>query len=426
MILWENAKELFRRVEKLIVAHPVLTIAVVVIIAAILAITRRPETLFHAQFWAEDGRYWYASAYNNGLSDVFAPYAGYFVLTYRIVAFFSLLLPFHFAPAFFNIAALGIQLLPVVLLCSGRLKKIIPYRSVGILLSLLYIAVPNSMEVYTNLTNIQWHLGIAAFLVLIAEKNQRLVWRIFDTGVLLITGFSGPLVIFLLPFAVFIWWRHKALHHLRRVYLLGALSVLQLIYIFIIDMTPRVGSVVAGDPFDLVKMIVGQVFTGGLLGQQYVNLAYGHNKTLVGLLLIGLGLMLYAFIKGPMWLKLLHTYGAMLIVGMLVSLRPVEGFDAWQGLTNPGGGQRYWYIPILIWLATLIWLAGRATLPIVKGAAISLLLLLVLVGIPRSWSIVPFPYLDFRAHALQFEQAPSGTMIRIPINPGWDMTLHKK
>lgn len=415
-----------RRIEPIINAHPALTIVVVVVIAALAIISRRPETIINAQFWAEDGSLWYASAYNHGLGDLLAPYAGYFIFVNRIVGLLSLMLPFHVVPIFFNLVALCIQVLPVFLLCSRRLRYIIPNRSTGILLSLLYVAVPNGAEVFTNLTNIQWHLGVAAFLVLLAHKDTRWRWRTFDLIVLLLTGLSGPFVIFLLPFALFIWWRNKTPYHIQRMYVLATLAALQCLYLFVIDHTSRVGATVVGNPFDIARMLVGQVFTGGILGQQYVNLTYGNNSVVVGLLLAGLGLIVYAFIKGPVWLRMLHIYGAVLIVSMLASLRPVKGFDTWQGLTNPGGGQRYWYIPIIIWLATLVWLAVRATMPLVRGIAITLLLILVLVGIPNSWRITPFPYLNFQDYAAKFEHAPSGTVMTIPINPGWEMQLRKK
>lgn len=413
------------KAEALFGKHPYLTMLGVLVVVALLALCRRPETLFQAQFWAEDGKYWYAQAYNNGLSTLFEPYAGYFVIVYRLVAYMALALPLHLAPHFFNIVALGFQLLPVILLCSGRLN-FIKSRVLGVALSLLYISVPNSAEVFTNLTNIQWHLGIAAFLVLLAQPSKHILWRIFDYGVLIATGFSGPLVVILTPLAAWIWWQHKTAYHRNRVIALAILAAIQILSIFVLSGEDRVGAATHPDVVYFAQMIVGQIMTGGILGQPNVNLVYESPLLLFWLCVAGFTVVGYTLVRGPMWLKLANVYSGLLIVAMLASLKPVPGFDPWQGLTNPGGGQRYWYIPILVWIATLIWLAFRAPLRSLRPLALTALVCLLLVGIPTDWRIVPWPYQHFRAYALQFEQAPPGTTMHIPVNPGWVMTLTKK
>lgn len=414
----EQAEALFR-------AHPYMTILGVLAIAALIALLRRPETIFQAQFWAEDGRYWYAEAYNNGLSTLFEPYAGYFVIVYRLVAYAALALPLHFAPHFFNLAALAIQLLPIIILCSGRLA-FIQKRWIGVALSLLYISVPNSAEVFTNLTNIQWHLGVASFLILLASPSKNIVWRIYDYAVLIATGFSGPLVVILAPLAAWIWWKHKTPYHRNRLILLILLSLVQAASILIFSGEGRVGAATNVDIVYFAQMIVGQVMTGGLLGQVSVNMMYNSPFLLFWLFVGGMATVGYVLWRGPMWLKLANVYSGLLIVAMLASLKPVPGFDPWQGLTNPGGGQRYWYIPILVWIATLIWIAFHAPLRFLRPIAFTALGLLLLVGIPTDWRIHPWPYQHFRAYALQFEQAPPGTTMHIPVNPGWEMILIKK
>jgi len=53
------------------------------------------------------------------------------------------------------------------------------------------------------------------------------------------------------------------------------------------------------------------------------------------------------------------------------------------------------------------------------------LLLLLPIGIYQDWRYPPFQDLHFPVYAAQFEQAPAGTKIIIPINPGWSMELTK-
>ncbi len=424
---WALLGSAYQRSEAWLKNHPSIVLWGTVGLCAALALTRRPETITQAQFWAEDGRYWYAQAYAHGWSVLFATYSGYFVVIYRVVAEASMLLPLHVAPLFFNLVALGIQLLPIVLLMSNRMRSIIPSRLLALGLCVVYIGIPNATEVFANLTNIQWHLGIASFLVLIAYIPQSRAWRVFDFTVLALTGLSGPLVILLAPIAGFLWWRMRRATQWRNLILLVALSCLQIASILFISHFHRVGS---GQPdangLYLLEMVVGQIFTGGLLGQMHVNLLYGSVLAMLGALVLGGGIMAYCTLRGPLWLKLCNAYFVILFISMLLSIKPIPGFDTWWGLANPGGGQRYWYIPMFIWIINLVWVTFKAKLLPLRIATALLLAILVLVGMPNSWRLPALPDLQFSKHAQAFEQAPAGTHAHIPINPGWEMDLVKK
>src|SRR5687767_7654590 len=59
-----------------------------------LLIARRPDAVLAAQFWAEDGRYWYAEAYALGpLWAAVTPHDGYFQTVSRSAAALALLVP---------------------------------------------------------------------------------------------------------------------------------------------------------------------------------------------------------------------------------------------------------------------------------------------------------------------------------------------
>jgi hypothetical protein len=66
----------------------------VFLFACAIVISRRPDAIFHAQFFAEDGAIWYATAYDYGWWRVlFSPYQGYIHLVPRLTAALALLLP---------------------------------------------------------------------------------------------------------------------------------------------------------------------------------------------------------------------------------------------------------------------------------------------------------------------------------------------
>lgn len=423
-----NLRELFKKTESTLNRHPYLAMGTVLVVAALLIISRRPEAIVDPQFWAEDGKTWYADAYNEGpFSSLLLTYGGYFVVIYRLIGSFSLLLPFQDVPLFFNVCALAFQLLPLVLINSGRLKELILYRSLALFISFLYIAVPNSAEVFLNLSNIQWPLGIAAFLVLVAKVSKKRAWKIFDVSILIITGLAGPLVILLLPLAGMLWFQAKSIYQRRRnLIILGILSFLQLLSIFFISKYKRVGAQPEADAVNFLKMMVGQIFSGTAFGEKGVDIFYASVFLLIFIFIIMAAVFLYVLKTAPLWLKLFQLYGLLVISSMLVSLRSVKEYDVWAGLTNPTGGQRYWYIPILVWITMLLWLCFNAKFKPLKYFSAFLLLSLVLVAIPRDWELRKYTDHRFKDYAQKFEAADRGSTVTIPINPDWRMKLEKK
>lgn len=418
----------FSKCEAWLQRHSTIAALGAFLIAAVIIISRRPEAIFGAQFWAEDGTFWYHDAYTHGFGSLFELYGSYLVIIYRLVAMASLSLPFELAPLFFNLVALVLQLLPVALFCSKRLEGIFRYRSLGFLVAILYTLIPNSSEIFTNLTNIQWHLGVTSFLIIIARPAKNLLWRLFDLSVIAATGLSGPLVILLAPLAFFMWWRKKRPQRLPNVLMFCFFAAVQLICVFLISADNRVGAQPHASAMGFITMITGQVFTGGLLGEKGIMLAYVHPTVTVMLCALAITLIMYAVIKGPLWLRLANAYSLLLIGAMLASLRRSTHFDTWTDIAQPGHGQRYWYIPIVVWLATLAWLALAAKNRVFKIVAICLFGLFITVGLPNDWRVKQLPYLHFNEYAQQFKQSPPGTVITIPLNPspGWEMTLIKK
>src|SRR5512138_574463 len=82
--------------------------------------TRRPDALLHAQFWAEDGKYFYAYAYEYGCRSILFTQLGYFLTLQRLVALVSLLVPLRIAPLIMNAVAIVIQALPPTFLLTRR------------------------------------------------------------------------------------------------------------------------------------------------------------------------------------------------------------------------------------------------------------------------------------------------------------------
>jgi hypothetical protein len=411
--------------DKKLDTRPLLVMAITLATCALLIILRKPEAFTQAQFWAEDGLIWFGQAYNNGFWHTIAvPYSGTFSLLTRLVGYLATLVPLSYAPLFFSAAALLFQLLPVFIINSSRLRHIVRYRVIAIVASILYVCIPNSAEVFVNLANVQWHLGIAAFLILIADKPSRRRWIIFDIGVLGLAGLTGPLGILLVIIAFLMWCIKRNRSTFLNLAVLSVTSLCQTISLLIIQPGQRGGHMEMTFIYG-VKMVVGQIFTGGLLGEYYVPSFYYDNFLLYGALALGLLIILYAVIKGPSWIGYANLFALMIFVSTLFSLTPLKGTDVWELLTHMSTGQRYWYIPIFVWLMTLLWVALAAK-SIIMRLGCGCLLLLLFIGVPGSWDIAPLPDKQYQQQVDYFNTQPSGQNYKIPINPeGWYIDLRK-
>ena len=401
--------------------------AIVFLFWFLIVVSRRPDAILNAQFFAEDGRVWFGDAYSYGLYSLFMPEAGYLHVLHRTIALFALLFPLSLAPLVMNLCAIVVQILPVNLFLSSRFSGI-PLK-MRLLASFLYLAVPNSAEIHANVTNVQWHLALMACLVLLGRPASNWWWRIFDGAVLVLTSISSPIGILLVPVAAVMWWKRRQWWSALTVALLvpGAI-VVGLISLLTHDrqVAPN------GATFSRLSAILGrQVFLSSLLGRNtqdwLLQLRYVHFVEGIAAV-AGLAVLLYALRYGQTELRLfvLISYAAF----ALGLARPLAGLPyrpQWEWLCVPGCGNRYYFLPMLAFLASLLWMATRKASPLALRSIAVALLLLMPIGIYRDWKYPPFSDLHFSQYAAQFEQAPAGTKIIIPINPSayWNLELTK-
>jgi hypothetical protein len=295
--------------------------------------------------------------------------------------------------------------------------------------SLMYLAVPNSAEVHANITNVQWHLALAACLVLLARPASGWGWRIFDGTVLVLATVSSPIGMVLVPMAAILWWKRR---QRWSVFTLALLVPGTLVVGFIALLTHDRMVAPNGPTFSRFAAILGrQVFLSSLLGRStqdwLMQLRYLH--LLEGIATVaGLAVLLYALRFGQTELRLfvLFAYAAFAL-GLARPLAGLPDRPQWEWLCVPGCGNRYYFLPMLAFLACLLWMASRKATPLTIRCFAVALLLSMPIGIYRDWKYPPFNDLHFSQYAAQFEQAPAGTQIVIPINPSpdWNLQLTK-
>lgn len=403
--------------------------ASVFIASLLILFLRRPDVLLNAQFYAEDGTRWFAEAYHFGWRCMSIPESGYLQTASRLVALLSLAFPFVLAPLVMNLCALIVQIIPINLFLSPRFASIAPkIRLAG---CLLYLSLPNSFEVHANTTNMQWHLALAGLFILLGAPEGGRVWRALSAGLLALAVLDGPAGMLLAPVAVFLWFKHKERRHLLTSIVLVVLAALQSLMILLSHSRREAPNGATMDR--LLSILGGQVFLSSILGvRTSINLFFNHSPYLFPLeivaLVIGLAITLYAFRRGPAALKVFLAFAAGAFT--LALIRPVAttagGMEQWAKLQVPGVGNRYYFFPMLAFLAALIWMAANAA-PGGKFAryAATAVLALLPIGIVRDWRYKPFVDYNFKSFAADFERAAPGTTVSIPINPDWQLVLMK-
>lgn len=401
------------------------------IFAFLVLFLRRPEALLYPQFWGEDGAAWFADAYNLGpLKSLLLTQNGYFQTISRITAMISLAFPIAKAPLIFNFIALVIQTLPALLIVSPRFAGLFPSFKTRLLMALVYLFLPNTAEIHGNITNSQWFLTLTAFMIVIAGRNEKKIWQIFDSSILILSGLSGPFSLFLAPAAFIVWHLNKEKQALKNLIIVSSAAAIQLIGLFILDHGERL-YILPDFTMKLVFSILArQVIWGSLIGiNGYIWLLNNTSwyywffsiTTFLALLLI-----IYALIKSPLQLKLLILFSAFIFLASLISPTGLPPGNELKFLTRSTTGMRYWLIPMIAFITALIWGLSK-TNPLPIKIFSGLFLSAMIFGIYLDFRHPKFIDYRFKQEIEIFHSLPKGEKMAIPINPyGWSMEIVKK
>ncbi len=399
------------------------------IIASLLILyTRRPDALTNPQFWAEDGRVWFAQAYNQGIIySLTTPEAGYFQTISRLTAIFSQYFPFDYAPLIFNLVAVAAKIFVVQFILSKRVTNFLPALWMRIFAAFFYLAIPHSYETHANLTNAQWHLALLGCLIIIAAPPVTRIWKVFDFAVISIFALSGPFCLLLLPVALIKFYAEGNRWILTLLIVIAAGCLIQGTALLIFD---RPSHAPLGANINLfLRILGGHLFVSSIFGENgyswTIDRPFWKDGVAVIINLIGLTLIIYAFLKTNLELRLLTIFSFFIVAGAFISPAASDKIPQWEILRYPVIGSRYWLIPIFCFVLLLFWTARKAENKFMRRTAI-LLLVLSPIGICQDWQYPPFIDLDFPKYAAEFNSAAAGSEVNIPINPNWKMSLKKK
>jgi len=402
---------------------------------AIIAL-RRPDAIFNPQFWAEDGKVFYADAYNKSLiASLLSPWGGYLDTFPRLIAAFSQIFPLSRAPLLFNLAALVVKVLPVTLILSSRFYGLIPDFKTRLFLAFLYLALPNSWEINAGPLHGKTYLSLLTFMVLSASPGSHLLSLFFDAGIILLSGLSGPFCILLAPISAIFWLHRRDKRYLVFFILIGICAIIQ--GTIFVTGSGRPQRLLGATPKLFVEILATQIFLGSVIGYKGLLLVsrgvlelISHFLTLYNLIVIvfgmlGLVALVNVMLKAPLELRLFVLYASLLFVAALLFPLGKPNDPQWPLMLIPGVGGRHWFIPMLAFLSVLVWSLRKSSSRISRTLAV-LAFVMMVPGIILDWQYPAFKDLNFREHVYRFESAPIGTQATIPINPpGWTMVLTK-
>jgi len=400
---------------------------VIFLLACAVLAARRPDAVFHAQFYAEDGHVWFADAYNLGWwHALFRAQDGYFQTFPRLAAALALLAPLALAPMVLNLAALAVQALPVNLLLWSRSSAwgSLRFRA---LLAVAYLALPNSREMTIAVTSSQWLLALSAFLVLAASPPAGAAERAVDLVVLALCGLTGPFCFFLLPIAALIAWRRGGHWSWIKTGVLFTLALVQAWGLLIIDAGGRSHAALGASPALFLRILGGQICFAALLGGN--GLAANSSHAVFFLLafaaIAGTSLVAFCFVHTGFEMRLFFVLTAMFLIASLISpaAYPPPGVTRWELLAE-ASGIRYWFFPTLACVWSVLW-AARSRIQVLQAVSI-VLLCAMCFGVLRDWKQPVLKDLHFAGSARSFQAAPAGTVVVLPENPpGWNIRLVK-
>ena len=408
-----------------------------VAVAGALLVLRRPDAVFHAQFWAEDGVVWFADAYNHGaLRALLRARDGYLQTLPRLACAIALWAPLVHAPLVTNLIALLIEALPPLFLVSPRM------RNLGSLwlrcgLALLLLFVPDSSEVHAAITDAEFQMAVLACLLIVAEAPRSLAGRVFDVVVLALFSLTGPFCVLLFPVALVrtLWprlvrqptkidrWRWVQISLLAAGGLVQGLTVLT-------TAGARLNTTLGASVSKFVQIVAGQIVLPVFLGSNpFDPLTGGPARIMLASMVTIAALFAFAYglAKGSVELRCFVLFALLVLTAALAypTIEPIR--YQWDPFLVPEQGLRYWYIPRLALMATLVWLLGRQR-PVAVRLLAGVLACVMGFALVTHWRYPALPDFRFDSYVQVFEQLPPGATGRFRLNPGgpWIMELVKK
>jgi len=413
-----------------------------------ILLARRPEAIFNAQFWAEDGAIFFADQMRVGFwHAVVVPYSGYLHVVPRILA--ALLSGFRI---YRLPTAYGVLSVPIAALCCcafawPRFRVLVSSDALRFVCCLVMAsALPAGGELIGSITNLQWFLAPVAILIAFSgEPDSK--GRVMPMAALILMaliGLSTPALFVVLP--LFLWqiamkrgwvrWNSLA------VVLALGVEVFEVIHTHAGGSKPHwkfstilISTVVAG----ISKCILTPMLGAPILAQ---NSTRAMVAMLLLVLLIALPLLVVFVMTLPDWRRRLMllsaTYiGAASLAAVLGGRNLADSYLVPMDLAHLQG-ERYFFLGscLVLFIAAFAadFVMSRMSHPLLKAAPVAVLVMAYSYGAMQNFATPPMVDLYWPSYASEIEkwnelqrrkQVVGG--LDVPLNPPpFHMTLEPK
>jgi len=244
----------------------------VTIICLLLVFLRHPQQFYHPQFWIESSDFYFYSSWSN----LFDQTNGYICLTQKLlmnIFVVTTIIPAEYHPIIAFLISIVLFLLIIFYFLStpSRLPKITLF-ALAIILSPHY-----GSEVFSKFLYLIWILPLSIFFLLFRDSknlSHKIVY--VDIFLLILAGFSGPLVVILLPALLYVTLIYKNKYYIRLSSIAIFCSLCQ-IYYLTHDSTRAVSSEVNSQSiFQILEILVRnflpQYFFPGQIPEYFIAL----------------------------------------------------------------------------------------------------------------------------------------------------------
>jgi len=394
---------------------------ILILITLLVLIYRRPDSFFKPHFWAEEGMFFYAEAYQEGWKSIFNTCAGYFHLYPRLIANITVQanLPLHLTPVVFTLSCLLINFLLIF-----YVWKRLPFSETQrFFIAITLVMIPLQAEVFMNLTNIQWSMVFFPLIIFSGNQlSEKKSYFILDIIILILSAFTGPNYVVLLPLFLILFINSSKQFKQKKTdtIILLFIVIAGCIGIYFLKLHGSVNRTVGS--FD--------IFNKGFIHFLFVQFYYLFIGKLAfripfAIMIVGILMVLifyFLIIKCLLNKKENKFEWVILLTNMLFIGTTLIAYRSEPELLSPYyRGVRNFYIPSV----TFVWLVIRY----LDGIKISNLLLSSLFALFTIETILFVGRFYVNAPDLKVyeQQLKTNTIVEVPILPdGWKMKLNKK
>ncbi|EJM2217039.1 glucosyl transferase [Escherichia fergusonii] len=396
--------------------------------SAFIMLMRRPDIITAPIPWAEDGKVWLSQAYNIGFASLFLVQDGYMQTISRVAYFIGSLFGLADAPLVATLIAISLR----CLMCSFFMSKRFDFIDLKVRFSLLifFLLMPNIYEGYVNITNAQWYLSLYAIGILVSRPPTSNPWKAHDIIILVLSGLSGPFVLFLVPCIFFKYFikaiKDKCIKPLinHETFIVTLCFVIQTIAL-LSGFDGRSKAPLGASLTLLADIFAMRVLFGTFIDNKFIEFITNFHYTNLLLLISYSTFLLFAFLKGDWRVRSLISFTVLMLGSSLY--RPMMSLhsEQWLMFIKPGAGERYFFIINFMFFCSIAYIMSI----LIKGNnnAIALLLLMLCIPSIYAFKIYEVPGPNFKEEILKYEKAVPGDNVSIRIAPpGWSMNIIKR